>query len=98
VVLEMLRRGGVQRATLAVGYPAEQIQAICGDGQRVGQALDYSLEPRPLGTAGSLALLAAGQSVWTYIHAGYWLDIGSADDYQQAQVESARLLARLAPA
>jgi NDP-mannose synthase len=57
VVLRQLRRAGITRVTIAVGYLAELVQAFFGDGRRLGLAIDYSFEERPLGTVGPLTLI-----------------------------------------
>jgi len=41
------------------------------------------------------ALIASGQSVASYLHEGYWLDIGRPDDYQRAQLEFEALRDRI---
>ncbi|MDH4045910.1 MAG: sugar phosphate nucleotidyltransferase, partial [Gemmatimonadota bacterium] len=46
----------VTEIILALGYQAELIRAYCGDGSRFGVRITYVEEPRPLGTAGPLAL------------------------------------------
>lgn len=58
VVLRQLQRSGFTRATLAVSYLAELLEAFCGDGSRFGLAMDYSRETQPLSTAGPLKLIA----------------------------------------
>ncbi len=57
VVLRQLRRHGVTRVTMAVGYLAELLQAFFGDGHRMGLPIDYSREEQPLGTVGPLTLI-----------------------------------------
>lgn len=57
VVLRQLKRAGVTRVTVAVGYLAELLQAFFGDGKRLGLEIDYSFEERPLGTVGPLTLI-----------------------------------------
>jgi len=52
--LQLLRRNGIQRAVLAVGYLGEQIQQRFGDGS-LEISIDYSFDgPLPLGTAGAI--------------------------------------------
>jgi len=36
-------------------------------------------------------LLEAGETVATYLHPGYWLDIGRPDDFERAQLDAATL-------
>ena len=57
ILLRQLRRAGVRNVTLSVGYLASLLEAYFGNGERFGLAIEYSLEEKPLGTAGPLALL-----------------------------------------
>jgi NDP-sugar pyrophosphorylase family protein len=57
IVVRQLRRAGFERLTVATGYLAELIEAFLGDGRSYGIAVDYFREAKPLGTAGSLALI-----------------------------------------
>jgi N-acetyl-alpha-D-muramate 1-phosphate uridylyltransferase len=53
--LRMLRRHGVSRAVLCLGYRGEQVRDYAGSGGRFGLALDYSFDgPVLLGTAGAI--------------------------------------------
>lgn len=56
--LEWLAARGVSRAVILAGYGAEQVRAALGDGRALGLALEYSVEPEPLGTGGALRLAA----------------------------------------
>ena len=53
-ILLLLRRNGFTEVCAAVKYRAEDIMACFGDGSRLGLSLQYRLEDRPLGTAGSV--------------------------------------------
>jgi NDP-mannose synthase len=55
VVLRQLHGHGFNDVTLAVGYLAHLIQAVCGDGSRHDISIQYHEEHHPLGTAGALA-------------------------------------------
>jgi NDP-sugar pyrophosphorylase family protein len=57
VVLLQLKHFGFGRVTIVTGHLAELIEAYTGDGSRYGLVVDFFREDRPLGTAGSLALL-----------------------------------------
>jgi NDP-sugar pyrophosphorylase family protein len=57
ILLRQLQRAGVREAFLAVGHLAHLITAFFGDGERLGVRLHYSLEDKPLGTAGPVGLL-----------------------------------------
>ena len=53
--LELLKRNGIRRVVLAVGYLGEQIQQSFGDGSQLGVSLNYSFDgPSLLGTAGAI--------------------------------------------
>lgn len=57
VVIRQLRHAGFTDITLAVGHLAELLMAYFGTGERWEVTIRYSLEERPLGTAGPLGLL-----------------------------------------
>ena len=53
--IELLRKNGIEKAVLCVGYLGEQVQAALGDGRRFGMRLEYVSDwPRLLGTGGAL--------------------------------------------
>jgi NDP-sugar pyrophosphorylase family protein len=53
--LRLLKRHGIQRAVLALGYLGESIQERFGDGSEAGISLEYSFDgAAPLGTAGAI--------------------------------------------
>jgi len=53
--LQLLKRNGVRRVVLAVGFFAERIQARFGDGSEIGISIEYSFDgPHLLGTAGAI--------------------------------------------
>jgi NDP-sugar pyrophosphorylase family protein len=54
--LEWLARHGVREAVVCAGHGADQVERELGDGRRFGVALEYSVEPSPLGTGGALKL------------------------------------------
>jgi NDP-sugar pyrophosphorylase family protein len=53
LLLHQLRRNGVERVILAVGYRADAIRAHFGD-SALGLRIAYSIEDSPLGTGGAL--------------------------------------------
>jgi NDP-sugar pyrophosphorylase family protein len=57
IIIRQLRRAGVERVVLAVGYLGQLIEAFFQDGRRYGLAIEYSFEAQPLGTAGPVALV-----------------------------------------
>ncbi len=52
--LEFLRDAGVGDVVLCIGHMGEQIKSYFGNGKRFGVAIEYSIEPVPMGTAGAL--------------------------------------------
>lgn len=57
IIICQLRECGFTDVTLAVGYLSHLLYAYFGDGRRFGVNITYSLEEKPLGTAGPLTLL-----------------------------------------
>jgi NDP-sugar pyrophosphorylase family protein len=57
ILLKQMKNAGIEEAILSVGHMAELLRTFFGEGQRIGLKLSYSLEDRPLGTAGPLALV-----------------------------------------
>ncbi len=57
ILLQQMRRAGVDHVILTVGHLAELIRAFFQEGQRFGLQIDYSFEDKPLGTAGPLSLI-----------------------------------------
>ncbi|MBN2563462.1 MAG: nucleotidyltransferase family protein [Phycisphaerae bacterium] len=57
IILETLRRGGFRRILINVRYLADVITNYFGDGSSMGLRIDYIVEPKPMGTAGSLGLI-----------------------------------------
>jgi MurNAc alpha-1-phosphate uridylyltransferase len=54
--LDYLRRQGVARVVLCVGYLGEQIKAVVGDGSSRGLSVSYSQDwPKLMGTGGALS-------------------------------------------
>lgn len=53
-LLAWLRSAGIKELILCVGYKRSQIRNWLGDGSKWGFHVQYSLEEKPLGTAGAL--------------------------------------------
>lgn len=53
-----LQAAGIERVSITTHFLAERIHEVLGDGSRMGLTIDYVPEDEPLGTAGSLSLLA----------------------------------------
>lgn len=57
MVLTQLKHFGFKNIIISVGYKAEIIMAVIGDGERFGLNVTYHFEEIPLGTVGALALM-----------------------------------------
>jgi NDP-sugar pyrophosphorylase family protein len=57
ILLRRLRKHGFKKVTLCVGHMSYLIQTFFKDGQWLDMEIDYSLEDKPLGTVGPLALI-----------------------------------------
>jgi NDP-mannose synthase len=57
ILLRQMKRSGIEDVTLTVGHLAELLNAFFQDGSRLGLKIDYSVEDRPMGTAGPLSLI-----------------------------------------
>ena len=54
LLLRQLKQAGVEEAFLAVNHLRHLIEAFFGDGSRMGLHLHYTVEDKPLGTAGPI--------------------------------------------
>ncbi len=57
VILRQLKLAGVEEVFLTCGYLSHIIKAFFEDGKRLGLNIKYSVESKPLGTAGPLSLI-----------------------------------------
>jgi len=57
VLLRQMKLAGIDHVVLTVGHLAGLMQAFFQDGQQFDLDITYSFEPKPLGTAGPLALV-----------------------------------------
>jgi mannose-1-phosphate guanylyltransferase/phosphomannomutase len=53
-IIELLKRHNIDDVVATLQYRANDIQNYFGDGSNAGVTMHYSVEPRPLGTAGSV--------------------------------------------
>ena len=65
-VLERLAEAGVTRVIFGCGYVPDPIQACFGE-RHLGVALEYVVEPRPMGTAGGIRHAARGRVNGTFL-------------------------------
>ena len=57
IVFRQLKSYGFESVILAVGYMEHLFRAYFGNGQKFGINISYSIEDKPLGTAGPLSLV-----------------------------------------
>jgi len=57
ILLRQLRAAGVTQIILAVNHLRHLLEAFFGDGSRFGLSITYSVEDRPLGTAGPIGIV-----------------------------------------
>jgi NDP-sugar pyrophosphorylase family protein len=68
VLLRQLKRVGIDEAVITVGHLAGLLQAFFQDGRQIGLSIKYSLEDKPLGTAGPLSLLSGLDSTFMVLN------------------------------
>lgn len=92
--LEWLRRQGVRRVLICVGYRGEMIAKAIGDGQRFGLNVEYSHDgPKLLGTAGAIrkALPKLGE-IFFVLYGDSYLDCDMGDILRRFPSEQALAL------
>ena len=57
IIIKQLKKNSFSDITLAVGHLAELIKSYFSNGERFGVKIRYSVESKPLGTAGPLKLI-----------------------------------------
>jgi NDP-sugar pyrophosphorylase family protein len=55
ILLRQMKRAGIRRVTLTVGYLGDLLRIFFRDGEHLGLKIDYVMEAKPLGTSGPLA-------------------------------------------
>ena len=59
-VIRNLKRYGITKIIISIGYKAELVQEYFGDGKGLGVSISYILETEPLGTGGAVKLASRG--------------------------------------
>ncbi len=74
--LDKLIAAGIESVIINVAYLGQQIMDFLGDGERYGVAIQYSLEPEPLETAGAInhALTALDNQPFLLVNSDVWCD------------------------
>ena len=55
-VINNLKKYGITKIIISIGYKAEQVQQHFGEGRSLGVSITYALESEPLGTGGAVKL------------------------------------------
>lgn len=79
LVLHQLSSHGFSEVILSVGYKAELIMAVIGDGSRFGLCIEYVHEPEMLGTVGSLRLIPAPADDFLIVNGDVCTDLNFSD-------------------
>ena len=58
--IDQLRQAGIRHVNISTHFQPEKIRDYFGNGERFGVDIEYVSEDRPLGTAGALGLMEAG--------------------------------------
>ncbi|HOE10287.1 MAG TPA: sugar phosphate nucleotidyltransferase [bacterium] len=87
IVIRQLHYFGFTRITLAVGYRADLVMAVMGDGHRFHVEIDYSIEEKPLGTIGPLSRLGKLEETVLVINGDTLTDLNYVDflEYHKKQ-------------
>ena len=97
IIIENCIKQGFTKFYLSVNYLKEQIINYFGDGNRLGVDINYLIEEKPLGTAGSLYLLPKGINDNLIVMNGDILtnfDLSNLVDYHLEHKAQATLCAR----
>ncbi len=81
VILHQLKSSGCDEVTLAVGHLAELLRAYFNNGSKLGIRINYSVESKPLGTAGPLALVKGLDEPFLVMNGDILTDLRYADLY-----------------
>ena len=79
ILMRQMRRAGIHDVTLTVGYLADYLRLFFQDGRRLGLNIVYSVEDRPLGTAGPLTLIDGLRDTFVVTNGDVLTDLALAD-------------------
>jgi NDP-sugar pyrophosphorylase family protein len=68
VIIRQLRNAGFKRLVMAVAYLPDLFRALLGNGDRLGGAVEFVQESKPLGTAGAMGLVSGLDSDFMLIN------------------------------
>ncbi len=81
VVIRQLSLRGFRHITVAVGYHAELIMAVLGDGTKFNVRIDYSMEEKPLNTIGPLKRIRDLDNTFLVMNGDLLTDLNYSDLY-----------------
>ncbi len=79
ILLRQLAKAGIKEAILAVGYQAELIKIILGNGSQFGLKIRYVLEKSPLGTAAPIKKIKSLDQNFLVLNGDLLTDLPFAD-------------------
>jgi NDP-mannose synthase len=79
ILLRQLRHYGYNRITLALGHLAHLVQAVLGNGEKLGTRIDYSIEDVPLGTSGPISMVKDLNDTFLVLNGDVLTDMNFAD-------------------
>lgn len=85
IVIRQLAYRGFDRITIAVGYHAELIMAVLGNGEKFHVQIDYSIEEKPLNTIGPVRLIQNLNEPFLLMNGDLLTDLNYADLYRSHQ-------------
>ncbi|MGC9328788.1 MAG: nucleotidyltransferase family protein [Candidatus Hinthialibacter sp.] len=81
IVIRQLAHQGFDRITIAVGYHAELIMAVLGNGEKFHVQINYSIEEKPLNTIGPIRLIQNLNEPFLLMNGDLLTDLNYADLY-----------------
>ncbi len=82
VILRQLKSHGCEEVTLAVGHLSELLMAFFNNGHKLGLKINYSVEDKPLGTAGPLAHILDLDKPFIVMNGDVLTDLSYSDLYR----------------
>jgi NDP-sugar pyrophosphorylase family protein len=91
ILIRQLAKAGIKDIILAVGYQAELIRMILGDGRQLGVKISYSEEKKPLGTAAPLKRIKNLDSDFLVLNGDLLTNLPF-DDFAKAHIKNDSLM------
>jgi NDP-mannose synthase len=79
VIVRQLKKSGFQQVILTLGHLQDMFRLFFGDGSKWGLDIRYSLEEKPLGTAGPLKLIAGLEEAFLMMNGDILTDLDFAE-------------------